>query len=149
MITIAIDPGLMTGTAIWCPDWAVPYNEEIRTREEFYNWLTEKFARYSGEEMEVVIESFNITSRTGQLSPQYDALYIIGATEFLCQVDKRHLFMQSPALKSFGSNNKLHTLGWYAPSRGGHANDANRHLLRHLVCTRQNADLIKRLEVLL
>lgn len=150
MITIAIDPGLVTGTAIMATgEWAHPINEEITGRSNFYEWLTAKFSWYSGEELEVVIETFEITRKTGMLTAQYDALYIIGATEFLCAADHRHLFMQSPALKAFGSNNKLKALGWYAPSTGGHANDANRHLLRHMVCTRQNESIIKRLEVLL
>lgn len=149
MIIISVDPGLVAGVSVYDSLWSIPQSEEIKGRENFYDWLLEKFANYAKVELEVVCESYHITNRTGQLSPQYDALFEIGAIELLCHSDNRKLFMQSPATKGFGSNRKLQALGWWAPSSGGHMNDSRRHLLRHLVHTHKDQHLINALAAVL
>lgn len=150
MITLAIDPGLMTGIAIWEPGLNVPRVEEIHTRQAFYPWMTNWLcAHYGQEPVEVVIEEYQITQRTGELSKQYDALYIVGAVESMCQHASVRLYTQSRSMKSFGTDFKLKHLGWYDPSRGGHQNDAMRHLLRHLIIHQRDEALLKRLSEML
>lgn len=149
MITIAIDPGLVSGVALISSEWANPMVEEIRGRENLYDWFMERFAAYAKVELEVVVESYHITHRTPQLSAQYDALYIIGAVELLCRSDNRKMFLQSPATKGFGNNKKLQALGWWFPSTGGHGNDACRHLMLHLVHEHKDERIIKALAAVL
>lgn len=150
MITLAIDPGLMTGIAIWDGCDEVPYTKEIHTREVFYAWLNDwLYIAQVDPEVEVVIEEYQITQRTGELSKQYDALYIIGAVESMCLLRNVRLYMQSRSMKSFGTDFKLKHLGWWNPSRGNHQNDAMRHLLRHLVVHQRDEDILEKLKAIL
>jgi hypothetical protein len=76
----------------------------------------------------VACESF--TPRPGARTWQPDALDVIGALRWVCHVHNTRLLQQSPAdAKSFSTNEKLARLGWRRPTKGGHADDALRHLL--------------------
>lgn len=76
----------------------------------------------------VVCESF--VPRPGVRSWQPDALEIIGALRYICHRAGIPFETQAPAdAKRFATNDKLETCGWRNPTRGGHADDASRHLL--------------------
>jgi hypothetical protein len=80
----------------------------------------------------LVVENFHITIRTGKLTRQHDALYIIGCLRYKANKDG-HLFkLQNPSDKQFGDDDRLKQIGWYSPGKG-HANDAARHLLLYLL----------------
>jgi hypothetical protein len=80
----------------------------------------------------VVCENF--TPRVGIRTWEPDALKTIGALEFVCHAANRPFELQMPAdAKRFVTNEKLAKLGWRAPSKGGHADDALRHLVLALV----------------
>lgn len=82
----------------------------------------------SGGDKAVVCESW--TPRPGIRTFQPEALESIGAARYLCWRYRTPFQLQSPAeAKRFATNEKLATLGWRNPSKGGHADDAARHLL--------------------
>lgn len=149
MITIAVDPGLVTGVSILEEGWPSPDTEEIAGRQQFYKYFRDRMEFYDDREVEVIIETYHITQHTAKLSSQLDALYILGAVEITCWAYGRELSFQDPSMKAFSTDKKLKVLGWWNPSKGGHANDASRHLLRHLVCTRKDKALLERLKVIL
>jgi hypothetical protein len=74
------------------------------------------------------VESF--TPRSGVRTWQPEALEGIGALRYLAARYGTQFELQSPSdAKRFSTNKKLEALGWRTPTRGGHADDALRHLL--------------------
>lgn len=87
-----------------------------------------------GRRPTVFCEDFIITPQTAKKSRQTDPLDGIGALKFLARKYDLALIMQTPAkAKAFATDDKLKALGWYRPTKGGHANDAARHLMVGLV----------------
>lgn len=131
-LIIAVDPGLVTGMAVFHVPTGALQATECEGRHHFYEVLNQAIG--SGYPPEVVCESYVITARSAQVSAQYDALYIIGHLDAVCHRLGIPLTLQSPGqAKSFSSDSKLKRLGWWNPTPGGHANDALRHLLRYIV----------------
>jgi hypothetical protein len=70
------------------------------------------------------------TPRPGIRTNQPDALEGIGALRYMTSKANVKFVLQSPAnAKRFSTNEKLTRLGWRTITRGGHADDALRHLL--------------------
>lgn len=129
---LAIDPGLTTGFACYYMDANETFvSGEIKGFLEFCKMAEGLLT--NGYVWSVVCESFTITEQTARKSRQYDALYIIGVVQFLCERLGIPFSVQSPAdAKGFSSDTKLKSVGFYR--RGlGHANDASRHGLLWLV----------------
>jgi hypothetical protein len=64
------------------------------------------------------------------------AIESIGALRYLClYYGVEFDALQKPSEKGFASAAKLKKMGWYRPSKGGHQNDAARHLL--IACVRR------------
>ena len=81
----------------------------------------------------VVAERFTITANTLTKAREYDALYIIGVTEYLCKQRDIPFALESPGnAKRFCSDDRLKKAGMWKSSPGGHANDASRHLFLEL-----------------
>jgi len=140
---VAIDPGKVTGVARW-NDWTGGFDSfEIEGRYEVYRWL-DPMRDVDGVRT-LVVEQYDITAETHKLSSQLDALYIIGAAEAAAQAQGLIFHLSPRYNKTFGSDAKLKHLGWYRPSKGGHQNDAARHLLAHLAAIR-NPWVIARLK---
>ena len=76
----------------------------------------------------LICESF--IPRPGIRTNQPEALEGIGALRFMAYKANVPFELQSPAdAKRFSTNAKLERLGWRTPTKGGHADDALRHLL--------------------
>lgn len=133
-LVVAVDPGLVTGLAVLhFPEMRFG-SEQVEGRHAFYDTLNGVLG--SGIPAELVCEKYVITQRSAQVSPQYDALYIIGHLDAVCHRLGIPFTLQTPAqAKSFASDDKLKRAGWYRATPGGHANDAARHLLRYVVRT--------------
>lgn len=122
----AVDPGGTTGYALFTPEdgW---YAGQAEGRWSFHRVLDEAIA--SGRHWRFIVERFTITGRTAQNTPQYDALYIIGAIDYLASKLGMKVDFQLPSeAMNFSTDDKLRAAGWYIPGEG-HANDASRHLL--------------------
>jgi hypothetical protein len=128
---MAVDPGKMTGWALW-----------DRERQKFvagelgwFEFLMVFEQRASSDAgLFVVSESFIITPATVRKSREHWSLEAIGAMKYILQRQGLpDLVLQSPAQgKSFGTDDKLKALDWWIPGKG-HAMDAARHLLVHLM----------------
>lgn len=129
MNIIAMDPGLVTGVATWENGRFESWEETPRTC--VYEYLRHNVYMYDI----VLIERYDISARTSKLSSQMDALYLIGATEAFCYLESTKFIISGRDAKSFSTDAKLKALGWYTPTKGGHANDAARHLLRYVSAT--------------
>lgn len=135
MSIIAIDPGGVTGIAVYSGGPVRLYEWEGGF-EGMCNWLQ---CTSMWDVSAIVIESFTINAGTHKKDPVaiYDTLYIIGAVHFVARAKNIPVVMQSPQkAKSFGTDDKLRRLGWYNPSKGGHQNDAVRHLVTYLASIR-------------
>ncbi len=131
-IYIGVDPGGYSGMALYDTDDStapetveVPYAD---TGTVLWQWLT--VARFAGLPVHVACEVYTISS--GRImTPQPEALKGMGVVEFLCQRKGVPLTWQSPGdAKSLTKDADLRALGWYVKTKDGHANDAQRHILR-------------------
>lgn len=81
----------------------------------------------------VICETFTITQRTLKLSRQPASLEIIGAARYLTLKQCGKFLMQSPAdAKRFSTDKRLKACGLWHSTKGGHANDAARHMMLRL-----------------
>lgn len=129
---IAVDPGLMTGVA-WYSDGKfhsteVPY-------ELTGHYIKTLIGMYSPEgAVDLVCEKFFYTQATMKKSRGDWSMKLIGVMEYLASEFECRLFMQSPSeAKNLMTDSRLKALGWFNASKGGHQNDAARHLARHLL----------------
>lgn len=124
---IAVDPGVVTGVAMWDREFA-------SFQEEAYGALyrIESMLRQGGVDT-VVCEAYTITAATLRKTRQPASLESIGALRYMCRRGSVEFVLQTPAdAKRFASDQKLKAAGWYTPTPGGHANDAARHLMTYL-----------------
>ena len=134
MIVLAVDPGKMTGLALWIGD-----EVNVATQGELHkamSWCESVIELYAPLGLHVVVEAFVITRKTLQLKNDHTAIAGIEICRFLCHKHNAYfvLPMQKPSdAKNFATDKMLKTIGWYKPSPGGHVNDALRHLLLYLV----------------
>lgn len=131
-VLLAYDPGKITG-------WAMLQDGVLTAGQlpafDFVAWADDNIA----EGWDVVGETFSITKRTlTAAADAHWALGVLGSVEYWCQRRSAHHSQQSPGeAKGFGTDDKLRTLGWYQATKGGHRNDACRHLLVRAVRTKQ------------
>lgn len=124
-IVIAIDPGKVTGWARWVDGTFDSGQEDLL---DVMDWVNEILL--AGVRPLLVCEDFIITASTAQKSRQTDPLDGIGMMKWFAHSYEAELLMQPPvAAKKFSDDQKLKALDWYEPTKGGHANDAARHLL--------------------
>lgn len=133
---LVVDPGKITGAALWRPQfetvpWEAPHMEFLHWADD---WL--QSARLSRLRTRVVCEAFDVTQATLKKSRgEMWSLKQIGALEFFCDRDGHEWFtpLQKPsAAMRLITDDRLRAMGWYHPSKGGHQNDAMRHLAFHL-----------------
>lgn len=126
---IGIDPGDMTG-------WARMINGDFASGQlplnEVLDWVF--IGLETGIRPVIFCEDFIITPQTAKKSRQTSALDGIGALKWMGHKFEVDVVMQTPAAaKSFSTDEKLKAIDWYKPTKGGHANDAARHLMLGLV----------------
>lgn len=126
---VAVDPGKMTGMASLTlgafTSTQMPLNEFLQRLDA---------ALMTGLQPTLVCEDFIYTTETAKKSRQTWSTEGIGVMRFLAEKYKLSFTLQSPAsAKMFATNDKLKAMEWYKPSKGGHANDAARHLLVYCV----------------
>ena len=127
MNIIAVDPGKTCGFA-WLRPGAGTGPESLSVFEstEMDRWSAVSEA--TDHVSLVVCESF--VPRPGVRTWQPEALETIGALRYVCDRAGVPFETQAPAeAKRFSTNEKLAALGWRNPTKGGHADDAARHLL--------------------
>lgn len=145
-LIMAVDPGGTTGVA-----WLVKIVDAHGVHYEFGSaevpdgrfGFIEQFHRLAEVHVieRLIVEDFIINSGTVKKTQQVDPWRLVGYLEGWAHQHGVPLVLQTPSTaKGFGSDEKLKFLGWHRPSKGGHANDAARHLLvgtRDLESTRK------------
>ena len=123
----AVDPGLMTGVAVWdCTLSLAPYTMQLDT-DEFYTWVKDTLVD-AWFPYDIVCEAFVISQRTVRGSFQPWSLEHIGLLRWAAWLRKHHFTLQqASAAKRFVTNDRLKSADWYVPGQD-HANDALRHL---------------------
>ena len=129
---LAIDPGKMCGVAMrTVRDVVVPPGTWEWPAWEAVQFVDDVLST-ADSGINVVVESF--VPRPGTRTWQPDALEVIGAVRWTCLKYHHEFELQTPAqAKAFSTNEKLKRIGWYSPTKDGHANDAVRHLLLAMV----------------
>lgn len=128
MHVVAVDPGRVSGIA----SLTFPWRRDIAPATwEMKRFETESFVGFLNPDV-IVVESF--VPRPGVRTWQPDAIEIIGALRYMAWNHDKEFVEQTPAdAKGFVTNEKLKTIGWYAPSKDNHKSDAARHLFLYAV----------------
>jgi len=135
-IYIALDPGVATGIAQHRPVYPEDFKAWERDQGTTCHWLDKRLYELvteNEEEVEVVCESYTISGQTTKKTRQYASLEIIGTARYLCQKYDVPFVLQTPAeAKRFATDARLKGGGFWTPTKGGHANDAARHMFVRL-----------------
>lgn len=138
---VAIDPGKVTG---WAEIRLGEFHSGQADMFEILEWVDA--AINFGFFPTIVCEDFIYNAATAKKTRQTWSTEGIGVLRYLARKADVSFHLQPPVdAKRFATDDKLKTMGWYRPTKGGHANDAARHLL--LYCVKNNLidprDLIK------
>lgn len=136
MIIMAVDPGLVSGWALWDSTDLVKQSG-LQTQEIEYarigTFVHQKLEVYKtpGVTLELVVERYTMNPRLKTAQPE--ALKIMGQLELVAQLHDVQLHYYLPSTtKTMLSNTRLKTAGWYRATKDGHANDAARLVGTHL-----------------
>jgi len=126
---VAVDPGKMTGWAqLRLGEFSSGQTDDIA----FLLWIDDSITR--GLLPTIVCEDFIYTTETAKKTRQTYSTESVGVLRFLAAKHSLSFTLQTPAdAKGFSKNDKLKAMDWYMPTKGGHANDAARHLLLYCV----------------
>jgi len=128
-LIVAIDPGKMTGYALLKPGSFLSGQAPL---QDALVWIDETFT--AGHRMTIVCEDFIYTAATAKKTRQTWSTEGIGVLRYLASKYDVGFYLQAPVdAKKFSTNDKLKAMGWYKPTKGGHANDAARHLLLYCI----------------
>lgn len=136
---VAVDPGAMCGIAIYRDG---RFDSFPLARADAPNWIR-GYASGLSDKPAIVMERFIFgTGRRRAVSPQRDAVEVIGALDELAEALHLDTFRQTSAdAKRIATDAHLRRIGWYH-SGWPHANDAARHL--YLALMRHWPDEFKR-----
>jgi hypothetical protein len=136
MRIVAADPGGTTGVAVYdsavgqesFQSFELPTWEAVHALDRMLDRLHTPLAEWVDL---LVCESFIISEGTLKKTRagSYAALESIGALRYLAQKHIIPFELQEPVAKGIATTERLKILGWHRPSKGGHQNDAARHLL--------------------
>lgn len=138
MIVIAVDPGKTVGAAVWSERRELEHHGQCDSFD-FLAWAEAVIPTYAPWELHVVCERYRLGPESLKKQADFNwATDVIGCLRFWCRKYEVPFVVQDPShAKSFSTDEKLKKLGWYLPTKGGHANDAARHLLVYLVDQRR------------
>lgn len=132
MIYLAIDPGLVSGVVRWNSEKPDRFeSHELDTLAETAKFVNmSRYDMHTRRGLTVVTEKFIISARTIKTKVYYESLYFNGwlSIEYPDRIEQT-----AAQAKGFATDAKLKHMGWYTPSKDGHANDAARHLMYRAV----------------
>lgn len=133
MRVAALDPGKRTGIAeargsdgeYLFRAWDDPAADAMR-------WL---HSQLSSSQLDLVVcESIVITAATAKKSQDVlISIEQIGVARYLCWCYGVEFDTQTPTERKFGTDSKLHALGWWTKGPTDHPREATRHLITKLV----------------
>lgn len=133
---LSVDPGKVSGIClveIMCGEPTILWSTELDFIESCD--LINKTMLEFGQQLRVVCESFVITPQTGKNSQAPFSIELIGVIKWLSAAyNADSLVFQSPQkAKNFCPNDRLKRVGFWHVGGEGHARDALRHAVTHLV----------------
>ena len=147
MIILGIDPGNVTGMALWNLDlhdgpntWYEEPYETVGLKLRVWLGYADMVGRTN---IRVGVEKYTMTP--GVKTAQPAALMTMGVIEDLCRYHGVAWdYFQPATTKKQVSNTLLRKLGWWTPTKDGHVNDALRVVLCELsrVDPKRYADLV-------
>jgi hypothetical protein len=132
---LGIDPGLLTGIALYLQEdkkltriWAREVSEvEV-------DFLIEETIKTYAPDIEVINEKFFITEKTYKLPECPWSLEKTGVIKYMCNKYGVKYNWQSPSeAKDFVPDSRLRNLDEWFKGGEGHARDAIRHVITHVV----------------
>lgn len=134
---VSFDPGVATGVAqAFVHDGAIVKHQAFELDQFPVSRMALEYAidRDGIDEVEFICETFTINQQTLRKTRQTASLEIIGVIKLAAHEAGITLAMQSPGdAKRFATDARLKKSGLWTSTKGGHANDANRHLFLRLV----------------
>lgn len=133
MILVGVDPGKVTGVAIWwdSTEFDGTNHLDIDTCEVTDASQVPTVIRrmLDGQRPTLILcERFNSAGGKA-LTSQPDAQQIVGMMRSLAEELQCRCVYQSPGpAKKIMPNSRLKKIGWYTSTKDGHANDAARHV---------------------
>ena len=133
---LVVDPGKTSGIALIKTTDGVPeivWSDETEYMETC-NLVNKTMLEY-GEDLRVLCESFVITPMTAKNSVAPWSLELIGVIKYLAgaySIESLH-FQTPQKAKNFCPNPRLKAVGFWHRGGAGHAKDALRHGVTHLV----------------
>lgn len=114
LTVIGIDPGLANGVAEYVVRGGVGRFESwVGTPFDVVSWLESRLAVLPRAETFVAVERFVITPRTARLSPQHDALEVIGGVRYVTRKYGVRLSLRTKAdARRVGGDTTLRRLDW-------------------------------------
>jgi hypothetical protein len=146
MIIVGVDPGKVTGLAVWWDPvvWVRPKLPALDVAEVADSDAVVPVLRrmLDGRRPDLVaIERFVQTGRRMTFQPH--AQQVVGAVRSFCLEERVALVFQQPGpAKKLASNALLRRIDWSNPTPDGHADDATRHVL--LVMATHHPDVFAR-----
>lgn len=129
-LIVAVDPGKMTGVALFSSRGEEPELLESHEflRDDLERWLEDVLD--SEEDVEVVAERYIMGDKDSQWSLKY-----LGVISYLSRkAGWGEPTIQTPAdAKNFAPNDRIRALGYWHRGGAGHANDAIRHGVLYMV----------------
>lgn len=127
----AFDPGTLTGVVVWDADNGLTYADQLNVFD-LYAFVDERCA----DIMHAQIERFTISERTIKASRVDDPLDVIGYLKYAAwRCEFPWEFSKPSDVMATYTDAALKRAGLFTKGKG-HANDAARHLARHLVRAR-------------
>jgi hypothetical protein len=126
---LAVDPGLTTGYVLW------KNGKRIEGENKCEDFLKIAVKLIESKKIDyVVCERFIISAQTAKFSQAPWSLEQIGVLRYFCERYSIPFTLQNVSdAKRFATEERLKQIKWKRPKGGGHARDAQRHLLLFLV----------------
>jgi hypothetical protein len=140
-VIIGIDPGKVTGLCVAEGDFISPQLLELPAYEAMI-YLDQRLRRTGERVHAVVCERY--TQQSLKITPQYDALEVIGVVRFITRQLAARLVLQGRAQRKIVTDDMLRAVGWWKRAGDGHANDAARHTLLFLSTVNPSHPLVQR-----
>lgn len=132
---LCIDPGKLTGMALFCFENGIVtliWTREVKETET--GFVIEETVQKYGPDIEIVDEKFFITEKTFKIPDAPWSLEFNGVAKHMARKYNIKYYWQSASdAKTFCPDERLHNLSLWHKGGEGHANDALRHGVLHLV----------------
>jgi hypothetical protein len=139
---IAVDPGEMCGLIAIYSDGTLAFSMEAPPYETV-SWVDAK--PMIAPDCRLVAERYVITQATVKMTRQTAALETIGALRYVASRHRIPFSLQNRGDRHKVTNDQLRQLGWFMPTKDGHANDAARHAWLAFMGYYPNHDLVKQM----